>query len=106
MRFNTFVLTVLRGCLNIYIGKPARVPELARFPELISFHPSCDFSGLPKQTTGLTVINSIIINIFSHEPEIRTFASNFHGYNPQNRSQRPSKIEEENLIYNKVFVST
>jgi hypothetical protein len=40
-----------------------------------------------------------------HESEIRTFASDFHGYNPQNNSQRPFKIEigRENRIYKNIF---
>ena len=61
-------------------------------------------AGLPKQTTGLTAINSVL-NIF-YEPEICTFISNFHGCNPQNCSQRCFKIEIgwKNLIYNNIFV--
>jgi hypothetical protein len=82
----------LRGCL--YGGEPAQVPELARFAELIS---SRFYMRWNKQLVRVTATN---INIF-HEPEIRTFASNFHGYNPHCRSQRRFKIEICREIYSR-----
>ena len=80
----------LGGCL--YGDEAARVLGLARFAEIILSHVYMRLwkrAGSPNETTGVTAINSSIF----HKPEIRTFVSNFHDYNPQNRSLTPLKVE-------------
>jgi hypothetical protein len=74
----------------------SRPGELA---PIAALHPTCLYEILyqadwPAKTNHWAHhYKQYNINIFSHQPEIHTFASNFHGYNPQNCPQRPFKIQ-------------
>jgi hypothetical protein len=85
-----------RACWGLFIWMRASTGTRAssQFGTLSAWFHSVSHETLESMTRLLV--------IFSHKPEIRTFAINFHGYNPQNRSQRAFKIEicRENFIYN------
>ena len=80
---------LIGGCL--YGGKQPGYPtsSLCR-DDCISFlHETMEAGCLAKMNHW----SHCYINSNIHEPEIRTFVSNFHDYNPKNRSLIHFKIE-------------